>query len=198
LAQIGSGTTILTGASTYTGPTNVNAGILEVNGSLVSAVTVNSGGRLEGFGTIGGLSVMSGGAVMPGDAIGTLNVSGNVAFAAGSTYLVEINAAGQGSKIVATGKATLNGGTVQVTADPGTYNASLRYTILSAIGGVSGTFASLSTTLNLAFLSPQLSYDANDVFLGFVIKPGPVPTPGAPASMTGAYAADLHCRGLHR
>jgi outer membrane autotransporter protein len=175
--QIGPGTTILTGNSTYAGPTNVNAGILEVNGSLVSAVTVNNGGTLEGFGTIGGLSVMSGGAVLPGDAIGTLNVSGNVVFAAGSTYLVEINAAGQGSKIAATGKATLNGGAVQVTTDPGTYNASLRYTILTANGSVTGTFASLSTTLNLAFLSPQLSYDANDVFLGFAQTVTPAGTP---------------------
>jgi outer membrane autotransporter protein len=165
------GKLILSGASTYTGPTSVNAGILEVDGSLVSAVTVNGGGRLEGTGTVGGLSIMNGGVVLPGDAIGTLNVNGNVAFAAGSTYQVEVNAAGQGSKIIATGKATLNGGTVQVTADPGTYNASLRYTILTSNGGVSGTFASLSATSNFStgsvFLTPALSYDANDVFLGF-------------------------------
>ena len=135
LTKIGSGALMLTGASTYTGPTNVNAGILDVNGSLASAVTVNNGGTLMGNGTIGGLTISSGGIVAPGNSIGTLNVSGNVAFAAGSTYQVEINAAGQGDKIIATGTATLSGGTVQVIAANGTYTPSTRYTILTANGG---------------------------------------------------------------
>src|SRR5262249_14556792 len=133
ITKIGSGRLILTEGRryVYTGPTNVNAGILEVDGSLSSIVTVNNGGTLVGNGTLGGLNVASGGIVAPGNSIGTLNVSvpltppfaifspaafGNVIFSAGSTYLVEINAAGQSDKILAAGKATLNGGTVQVTA----------------------------------------------------------------------------------
>ena len=159
------GKLILSGNNTYTGVTNVNGGILDVNGSLVSTVTVNNGGTLKGNGTIGGLNVASAGTVAPGNSIGTLNVSGNVAFAAGSTYQVEINTAGQSDKIIATGKATLSGGTVQVIAANGLYSPSTRYTILTANGGVSGTFAQLTTTSNLAFLTPTLSYDADDVFL---------------------------------
>src|SRR5262249_16838528 len=46
LDKIGSGTLTLTGASTYTGDTNVNEGVLNVSGSLVSAVSVNQGGTL--------------------------------------------------------------------------------------------------------------------------------------------------------
>jgi len=175
LTKVGTGTLLLTGASTYTGPTDVDAGTLGVNGSLVSAVTVNNGGTLMGNGMIGGLTVASGGGVAPGNSIGTLNVNGNVTFAAGSTYQVEINPAGQNDKVLATGKATLSGGTVRVIAAPGIYSASIPYTILTANGGVTGTFAQLSTSSNFntgsIFLTPSLSYDADDVFLGLSQAP---------------------------
>src|SRR6266568_3694801 len=50
LVKVGGGTLILSGADTYTGPTNINAGILDVNGSLASTVFVNAGGTLMGNG----------------------------------------------------------------------------------------------------------------------------------------------------
>ena len=163
LTKIGAGTFMLTGASTYTGPTNVNAGILSVNGSLASTVFVNSGGTLMGNGSVGGLNVVSGGTAAPGNSIGTLNVAGNVSFGPGSIYQVETNAAGQSDKILAGGTSSLTGGTVQVLAENGNYARQTRYTILTANGGVTGTFANV--TSNLAFLTPTLSYDPNDVFL---------------------------------
>src|SRR5262249_4406378 len=86
-----------------------------------------------------------------------------VNFLPGSFYQVEANAAGQSDKIVATGTATLAGGTVQVLAQNQAYARQTRYTILTANGGVTGTFAGV--TSNLAFLTPTLSYDPTDVFL---------------------------------
>jgi len=163
LTKIGGGTLILSGANTYTGATNINAGILNVNGSLVSTVFVNSGATLMGNGPIGGLVVGAGGTVAPGNSIGTMIVNGNVIFQPGSIYQVEANAAGQSDKIVASGAATLTGGTVQVLAENQAYARQTRYTILTANGGVGGTFANV--TSNLAFLTPTLSYDPNDVFL---------------------------------
>jgi outer membrane autotransporter protein len=163
LVKIGNGMLTLSGADTYTGPANVNAGILNVNGSLVSTVFVNAGGTLKGNGFIGGLVVGPGATVAPGNSIGTLTVNGNVNFLPGSFYQVEANAAGQSDKIVATGTATLAGGTVQVLAENQAYARQTRYTILTANGGVTGTFAGV--TSNLAFLTPTLSYDPNDVFL---------------------------------
>jgi outer membrane autotransporter protein len=163
LTHMGTGTTILTGANSYTGSTNVNAGTLSVDGSLVSPVFVNSGGRLMGDGPIGGLTMNSGGSVAPGSSIGTLNIAGNVSFAPGSIYQVEADAAGQADKIAATGTATLTGGTVEVLAAAGNYGPATTYTILTATGGVTGTFA--NATSNLAFLTPTLTYDPNDVFL---------------------------------
>src|SRR6266511_913588 len=163
LTKIGGGTLILSGANTYTGATNINAGILNVNGSLVSTVFVNSGATLMGNGPIGGLVVGAGGTVAPGNSIGTMIVNGNVIFQPGSIYQVEANAAGQSDKIVASGAATLTGGTVQVLAENQAYARQTRYTILTANGGVGGTFA--NDTSNLAFLTPTLSYDPNDVFV---------------------------------
>ncbi|MGX1787888.1 autotransporter domain-containing protein [Bosea sp. NPDC055332] len=158
----GSGTLTLTGTSTYTGATKVTAGKLVVNGSITSNVTLD-GGTLGGSGTVGAVSVGSGATVAPGNSIGTLTVSGNVSFASGSTYQVEVNAAGQGDKIVASGSATITGGRVEVLAASGNYAAATNYTILTAAGGVTGRFSTV--TSNLAFLTPSLGYDANNVTL---------------------------------
>jgi fibronectin-binding autotransporter adhesin len=161
--KTGAGTLNLTGASTYTGPTTVTGGTLAVNGSLASIVGVSNGGKLGGNGTVGGIKAGNGGIVGPGNSIGTMNVAGNVAFGPGSTYQVEANAAGQADKIVATGTATLTGGTVAVLAQPGTYARVTGYNILTANGGVTGTFSNV--TSNLAFLSPLLTYSSNAVQL---------------------------------
>jgi subtilase-type serine protease len=163
LTKEGTGVLQLTGANTYTGATTVNGGVLSVDGSLISKVTINADGTLMGTGTIGGLNVMSGGIAAPGHSVGTLNVAGDVSFGPGSIYQVETNAAGQSDKIAATGKATLSGGTVQVVATATTTTPTLTYTILTANGGVTGSFS--NAVSNLAFLSPTLTYNANTAFL---------------------------------
>jgi len=170
LSKVGTGTLVLSGANTYTGATDVTAGRLQVDGSITSSsgVTVRGGASLGGSGTVPGLTVLSGATVAPGSAsgIGTLTVAGPVSFAAGSTYRVRIDAAGHTDALTATGAATLSGGTVDVQAGSGTYAAGQGYRILNA-SAVSGQFATLQTTTNLAFLQPSLSYDATGVSLGF-------------------------------
>jgi outer membrane autotransporter protein len=159
------GTTILTGDSGgFSGATSVTGGRLAVNGSLAnSVVTVSGGGILGGTGTVGGIAANSGGIVGPGNSIGTLNVNGNVMFAAGSIYQVETNAAGQSDKIAATGSATLNGGTIVAS---GAAPLGSQFTILTAAGGINGTFASASGATVTPFLAYGLTYDATNVYLG--------------------------------
>ncbi|CAN7510290.1 autotransporter domain-containing protein [Bradyrhizobium sp. LjRoot220] len=162
LRKTGTSVWTLTGNTTFNGATTVDAGGLIVNGTLPSIVTVN-GGYLGGTGTVGGLVVNNGATVAPGNSIGTTNVNGNVTFNAGSTYHVEINAAGQSDKIAATGTATLHGGTVQIVPLGTGFLANTQYTIVSAAGGVTGTFASLAP-LTAPLVSGQLSYDANNAY----------------------------------
>jgi autotransporter-associated beta strand protein len=73
---------ILNNTETYTGPTTVSAGILQVNGQLnaASAVTVATNSTLAGSGAINGsVTVSAGGILAPGAAsIGTLTVNNNV------------------------------------------------------------------------------------------------------------------------
>ncbi len=128
LTKVGTGTLTLSGASTYTGATTVDAGTLNLTGTLASAVGVGDGALLTGTGTTGGLVVRSGAAVAPGlvGTLGTLSVAGNVLFAPGSLYRIDADAAGRSDQIASTGVATLQGGLVQVTAGDGRYAPATR------------------------------------------------------------------------
>ncbi len=164
LTKTGTGTLTMTGNNPYYGATIVNDGLLVVNGSIAnSGITVNTGGSLGGSGTLGSITI-NGGSLTPGNSIGTMNVSGSVDFSGGGVYEVEVDAAGNSDLINATGMATLTNGTVLVLPEAGNYSLSTDYTILTAAGGLGGTtFDSISS--NLAFLTPTLTYDANNVFL---------------------------------
>jgi len=75
--QIGMGTTILTGdSSALTGSSQVQQGILSVNGVLGGSMAVK-GGRLQGIGQVGETTNFAGGTIAPGDSIGMLTVAGD-------------------------------------------------------------------------------------------------------------------------
>ncbi|MGJ4998884.1 autotransporter domain-containing protein [Bradyrhizobium sp. HKCCYLS3077] len=149
--------------SGFSGATTVAAGTLAVNGVLGGTLAVDAGARLQGNGTVGPVTLAAGATIAPGNSIGTLNAAGSLVFSPGSIYEVEVNAGGQHDTIVASGLATLSGAHVNVLAGSGNYGLHTNYTILTAAGGLSGTFADVSS--NLAFLTPSLSYDAQSVTL---------------------------------
>lgn len=194
-AKRGAGNLNLTGTSTFTGQTRVEAGKLSVNGSLGgSAVTVLNGAVLGGSGTVGTTTVQSGATIAPGNSIGTLNVNGNLVLAPGSLYEVEIAGNGTSDRIAATGIATVTGSQVGVTAlDPQTsYISGQRYTLITAAGGVNGTVA--GAVSRSAFLDLTVDHRPNQVDLVIAVKaappvtppvtpPGPGPTPTPPPAI---------------
>jgi len=159
LLQIGGGTTILSGQSTYSGPTIVNAGTLVVTGSITSQVIVNGGSVLSGSGIVGGVTINDGGLLAPANPGGALTAQGNLVIATAGTYLVEIANNGA-DRVNVTGSAAL-AGNVFVALTAGV--VSKQYTILNATGGINGTFAGVNNLPST--LQGSLGYDASNVFL---------------------------------
>ena len=139
-----------------------------VDGTLagLGGVTFNAGSHLSGTGTVSagaaGTTTMNG-VIAPGNSIGTLSIVGNYVQNAGSTYEVEIDADGNSDLIDISGTATLNGGEVVVVPFPD-FAVATPYTILTAAGGVTGQFDPITTSISY-FLSPELTYDPNNVYL---------------------------------
>ena len=151
----------LNAANTYTAPTTIIGGTVNVNGSVISAVNVGSGGRLGGIGAVGPTTVD--GAIGPGNSIGTLTINGNYVQNRGSAYEVEVNPDGRSDLIRVIGSATINGGNVRVFGEFGSYQRGQIFTILTATGGVSGLYDG-SQWVN-GYYNTSLIYHSNDIQL---------------------------------
>jgi autotransporter-associated beta strand protein len=164
VSKAGTGTLTLSAANTYAGGTTISGGALNVAGTI-GTVSVASGGTLAGTGKVGATSVASGGTLSPGTSgtPGTLTMTGTLNLASGANYATSITPSTAGLTAV-TGTASVNGA-LTANALPGTYAPGQRYTVISTTGGVSGTFASLSTTGLPDYVKGRLSYDPNNVYL---------------------------------
>ncbi len=157
--------------SAFTGSTTVEQGALIVGSSeahadavLGGAVEILSGATLGGHGTVGSVTLDAGATIAPGNSVGTITVVGDITFDVGSTYMVEVDPEGTESDLIhVTGKATLGGASVVHIGEIGTYRPTTTYTILTADGGIASTFDTV--TSSFAFLDPELSYDAQNVYL---------------------------------
>jgi len=146
----------------------VYSGTLSVSG-VVKNIDVGQGGTLSGTGNIGSIVVNSGGTLAPGNSIGTTS-SDDVTFTTGSSFEVEVDSTGNSDKVLANGAVTINSGaSIYITPENGTddgsaYDPYTRYTIISADGGITGTFENVID--DFAFLDVRLNYDSNNLYMG--------------------------------
>jgi uncharacterized protein with beta-barrel porin domain len=155
----------VTGTYGQTNPWTVEAGTLNVTGNLSAATSLTvTGGTLQGTGTVGNTQINSGGTFAPGNGTpgSSMTVAGSLAFQSAALYVVNLNPT-TSSFAKVTGAAAL-GGSVQANFAPGSYVAK-QYTILTATGGLAGTFSGISNVSLPAGTSDSLTYSASSVFL---------------------------------
>ena len=144
LVKSGTSTLVLAGTNTYSGPTWVNLGTLEVDGSIgTGALTVAANGALAGVGTIGGSVTLEAGAVLAaGGATGpaTLTINGDLAVAGGAQLQFALGT--NRNRVVVAGNLSL-GGTVNV-VDAGPVAVGV-YTLISGFGALTWNAPTVGT-----------------------------------------------------
>ncbi|MCM0036578.1 MAG: autotransporter domain-containing protein [Burkholderiaceae bacterium] len=177
LTFAGLGTTVMSGANTYTGGTTVSSGTLVVAGSSPTGtgdIFVATAGTLMGTGTIAGNSVVSG-VLKPGNSPGYLSFTQNLTLNAGSTYQQDISGSVQansaipvgasgyysfvtvGSQLVINSGATLTPRLSNLfSASESGYGSAIyvpalgdRFRMITATGGISGRFSTLTQPAEL-------------------------------------------------
>jgi autotransporter-associated beta strand protein len=179
LVKLGSGTLTLSGASTFTGPTVINAGTLALasSGSIaastnisvaagavfdvnsVSGYTLGSGRMLWGNGTVNGNCTLGSGAILaPGsNAIGALTFNHSLILAAGSTNLFEISHSPLTNDAAVVAGALTAGGTLVVTNLSGALAAGDSFKLFNA-----GSYSIAFTHVILPSLNdPNLAWNTN-------------------------------------
>ncbi|MFD0894856.1 autotransporter-associated beta strand repeat-containing protein [Luteolibacter ambystomatis] len=167
LTKSGTCTIILSGASSYTGPTTVSTGTLLVNGSLGStAVTTAAGTTFGGTGLVTG-PLTVGGTLAPGNAaIGALT-AGAVTLQPGATLAIQINSGTVASDALFAGNINLGGATLAVTdAGAATLGDGTKIVIAQYTGTVTGSFANLADGGSLVIGANTFRLNTHDLVAG--------------------------------
>jgi fibronectin-binding autotransporter adhesin len=159
LSQVGTGTLVLKGNSTYTGTTAVSAGTLQVDGGLGdTALTVQSGATLAGQGTItGSVTILDGGHLAPGSGAEPLGV-GSLVLNSGAILDYQLSTpgvigSGVNTLVNVTGNLTLDG--VLNVANGGNFGSGF-YRLLNYSGALTNNTLDLGT-LPVGFSSADVT-----------------------------------------
>ena len=157
---------VFSNSGTIAGAATIHGGTLVNDGSVLGDLLIEEGGTLLGTGSLASLTVGSGSTLSPGSGLATLGISGNLTLDATATYSADIDASGSSDLLDVAGSAVL-GGTLQIITTSATvYDPTRSYSLISAAGGLSGQFDSVSA--DFAYLSPMVTYAANSVTMDLV------------------------------
>ena len=166
VTQNGSAALIMEAPNTYTGGTTVNNGSVMAMYALPGNATVNQAGVLDGFtlatprpglpGVAGNLTNAGKVAVHGGDS----NIGGNYTQSSTGTLAISL-----GSTLAVGGTATLNGGTLEITGADRSYVSNAHTNVLTASGGLTGTFSQFVKDTGVVFTATTINYDANSAWL---------------------------------
>lgn len=213
LLKLGAGTLRFDepGTVNIAGTVDVQAGTLSVNSVLTSSLDVTVAGTLSGSGTItNNVITTATGIIAPGNSADILNIGGNVTFAAGSSFNVELAHGAGLTPIAGTDYDQLNVGTValnglvDITGAILNINAGVGFGFIAndlffiivndGIDAITGTFANAPTAgsfLTASGITFEISYDANSD-LGTLHGGNDialvVPEPGSAALLLGGLA----------
>ncbi|MGR8932237.1 MAG: autotransporter domain-containing protein [Gammaproteobacteria bacterium] len=148
----------LSGNSTF-GETQIDSGLLRIDGTLTSPVSIGPEGALGGNGTISG-DVINYGSVAPGNSIGTTTIDGDFSHLDGANLVIEFDST-KSDLLNVTGRTSLGGGfltliPLNLTPTPNTF------TFLRS-GSLSGQFANVITPILPAVFNLELNVVGNDM-----------------------------------
>lgn len=184
-ATIAEGILELDGDNALSGDVEVDGGNLLLNGTLTdtnlvvtdgSALVqgsqnggntyVGAAGRLTGTGTLASTTIA--GTVAPGMSIGALNINGDYTQLAGSYFEAALGLAGASDRLVVSGSADLQGGTLRfVQGGASSMLLGEQYNILSA-ASVLGQFGAIDSAAFSPFLAFDIGYGASQVTVDVV------------------------------
>ena len=179
VAKTGTATQILSGASTYSGPTSISGGTLLVNGSLngTGAVTVASGATLGGSGSVkGATTVANGGILAPGNAgPGTFSAKGNLTLNAGAVLNLELGTTSDQIAFSGTTFTAPSSGTAVINVSAAAGFTTGTYPVITGATGITTTHFSIGSVP----VGYSVSLNANAGTLSLVVtNSAPLPALG--------------------
>lgn len=179
LVKTGPGTLTLTGANTYSGATNVDAGKLLANGTFPNtSVTIASGAILGGLGNFGGVvtTASSGSIIAPGASPGPLTV-GSLNVTSGGTFNFEL---GTSSDLLSVSNSLTAGGTLIFNfSNSGGLAEATPYTLMTFGSQLGLDYPQLTVgtlpagyTLDTTYGTGGFEINAGDLKVQFIPEPG--------------------------